>query len=118
MIEDGATDYITSAKIPLKDIQQKASKFIKQGNFLGMPRDYPNRNEIRWYGFNAFLGEKLKYHVVEEVAKNGKVSGRLIRQSILENDFEISDDVANVLPESTISILEKEIRRKKDFILH
>lgn len=112
MIEDGATDYITSAKIPLEEIQQKASKFIKQGNFLGMPRDYPNRNEIRWYGFNAFLGEKLKYHVVKEVAKNGKVSGRLIRQNILENDFEITDEVSNVLPESTVSILEKEIRRK------
>lgn len=112
MIEDGATDYITSAKIPLNEIQKKASEFIKQGNFLGMPRDYPNRNEIRWYGFNAFLGEKLRYHVTEEVTKNGKVSGRLIRQSILENDFRISDEVSNLLPESTVSILEKEIRRK------
>ena len=112
MMDDGVTDYITAATISFDEIKKKASKYIKQGNFLGMPRDYPNRNEIRWYGFNEFSSEKLNYHVVKEVSSNVKVSGRLIRQSIIENDLKITDEVAELLPDSTISILQKEIRRK------
>ena len=41
MYEDGATDYITSASISLDEIKNKAQKFVKQGNFVGMPKNYP-----------------------------------------------------------------------------
>lgn len=110
MIEDGVSDYITAATISLDEIKKKSEKFIKQENFLGMPQNYPNRNEIRWYGFNAFLGNKLNYHVINEIKKDDtKVSGRKIRQNILEN-LEITDEIANLLPETSIKILEKEIK--------
>ena len=58
MIDDGVTDYITSASISLNEIQKKAQKFIDEGNFVGMPKNYKNRNEIRWYALNEFLGSK------------------------------------------------------------
>lgn len=109
MIEDGATDYITSANIGLDEIAMKADKFIKQGNFLGMPKNYPNRNEIRWYAINEFLGSKLDFHVIKEVSKNGKVSGRFIRQAILDNDLVIDDEIRSLLPKVTVDVLEHEI---------
>ena len=65
MIDDGVTDYITSASISLNEIKSKAQKFIDEGNFVGMPKNYPNRNEIRWYAINEFLGSKLNYHIVK-----------------------------------------------------
>ncbi|MBR6993997.1 MAG: cytidyltransferase [Methanobrevibacter sp.] len=108
MIDDGVTDYITSASIPLDEIKSKAQKFIDEGNFVGMPKSYTNRNEIRWYAINEFLGSKLKYHVVKEFNKD-KYSGRLIRQSIIDNDMVISKDIKNLLPETTIEILQREI---------
>ena len=44
MIDDGVTDYITSASISLDEIKSKAQKFIDEGNFVGMPKSYTNRN--------------------------------------------------------------------------
>ena len=108
MIDDGVTDYITSASISLDEIKSKAQKFIDEGNFVGMPKHYTNRNEIRWYAINQFLGSKLEYHVVKELNKD-KYSGRLIRQSIIDNDMTITDDVKKVLPKSTVDILQREI---------
>ena len=108
MIDDSVTDYITSASIPLDEIKSKAQKFIDEGNFVGMPKSYTNRNEIRWYAINEFLGSKLKYHVVKEFNKD-KYSGRLIRQSIIDNDMVISKDIKNLLPETTVEILQREI---------
>ena len=108
MIDDGVTDYITSASISLDEIKSKAQKFIDEGNFVGMPKHYTNRNEIRWYAINQFLGSKLEYHVVKELNKD-KYSGRLIRQSIIDNDMKITDDVKKVLPKSTVDILQREI---------
>lgn len=108
MIDDGVTDYITSASISLDEIKSKAKKFIAEGNFVGMPKSYTNRNEIRWYAINEFLGSKLNYHVVKEFNKD-KYSGRLIRQSIIDNDMVISNDVKNLLPKTTVEILEREI---------
>lgn len=108
MIDDGVSDYITSASISLDEIKLKAQKFIDEGNFVGMPKSYPNRNEIRWYAINEFLGSKLNYHIVKEFNKD-KYSGRLIRQSIIDNDMVISSDVKKLLPESTVEILEREI---------
>ena len=108
MIDDGATDYITSASISLKEISKKAQKFIDEGNFVGMPKNYTNRNEIRWYALNEFLGSKLKFHIVKELEKE-KYSGRLIRQSIIDNDYVITSETKKLLPKSTVEILEREI---------
>ena len=110
MIDDGATDYITSASISLDEIAKKAQKFIKEGNFVGMPKNYTNRNEIRWYALNEFLGSKLKFHIVKELNKD-KYSGRLIRQSIIDNDYAITKEIEKLLPKSTVEILEKEIAK-------
>ena len=108
MIDDGVTDYITSASITLDEIKSKAQKFIDEGNFVGMPKSYTNRNEIRWYAINEFLGGKLNYHVIKELSKD-KYSGRLIRQSIIDNDLVISKDIKKLLPKTTVKILEREI---------
>ena len=108
MIDDGVTDYITSASISLDEIQNKAQKFIDEGNFVGMPKSYTNRNEIRWYALNEFLGSKLKFHVVKEFNKE-QYSGRKIRQSIIDNDMTVTDDVKKLLPKTTVEILEREI---------
>ena len=108
MIDDGVTDYITSASITLDEIKKKAQPFIDEGNFVGMPKSYTNRNEIRWYAINEFLGSKLNYHIVKEFNKD-KYSGRLIRQSIIDNDMTITDDVKKLLPKTTVEILEREI---------
>lgn len=108
MIDDGVTDYITSASISLDEIKSKAQKFIDEGNFVGMPKHYTNRNEIRWYALNEFLGSKLKFHIVEELDKS-KYSGRLIRQSIIDNGMTIPSKVYKLVPKTTCEILEREI---------
>ena len=108
MIDDGVTDYITSASISLNEIKSKAQKFIDEGNFVGMPKSYTNRNEIRWYAINEFLGSKLDYHIVKEFNKD-KYSGRLIRQSITDNDMTITDEVKKLLPKTSVEILQREI---------
>lgn len=112
MIDDGVTDYITSASISLSEIKSKAQKFIDEGNFVGMPKHYANRNEIRWYAINEFLGSKLNYHVVKEFDKE-KYSGRLIRQSIIDNDMNITDDVKKLLPKTSVEILQHEIDQER-----
>ena len=50
----------------------------------------------------------MNYHVVKEFNKE-KYSGRLIRQSIIDNDMVITDDVKELLPDTTVEILEREI---------
>ena len=108
MIDDGVSDYITSASIPLDEIKSKAQKFIDEGNFVGMPKSYTNRNEIRWYALNEFLGSKLEFHVVKELNKD-QYSGRLIRQSIIDNGMTIPSNVYKLIPKTTAEILQREI---------
>ena len=108
MIDDGVTDYITSASISLDEIKSKAQKFIDEGNFVGMPKNYTNRNEIRWYALNEFLGSKLDFHVVKELKKS-EYSGRLIRESIIDNGMTIPSKVYKLIPKTTAEILEREI---------
>lgn len=108
MIDDGVTDYITSASISLDEIKSKAQKFIDEGNFVGMPKSYTNRNEIRWYALNEFLGSKLEFHIVKELNKS-QYSGRLIRQSIIDNGMVIPSNVYKLLPKTTSEILQREI---------
>ena len=112
MIDDGVSDYITSASISLDEIKSKAQKFIDEGNFVGMPKSYTNRNEIRWYAINELLGSKLNYYVIKEFNKD-KFSGRLIRQSIIDNGMVITKDVRKLLPKTTVEILEREIEAGK-----
>lgn len=108
MIDNGVTDYITSASISLDEIKSKARRFIDEGNFVGMPKSYTNRNEIRWYALNEFLGSKLKFHIVKELNKT-QYSGRLIRQSIMDNGMVIPPEVYKVIPKTTAEILQREI---------
>lgn len=112
MINDGVTDYVTAADISLDEVKKYSKKFIEEGNFLGIPQDFPNRNVIRWYAINEFLGQKgknLNFHLIKELNAPRKISGRFIRKAILENDLIIPNNVKKILPKSTIEILEREI---------
>lgn len=115
MYENGVTDYVTAADISMDEIRNYAQRFIDEGNFLGIPQDFPNRNVIRWYAVNEFLSEKydekINFHVIAEVVSPRKISGRFIRKSILENNLTIPEEIRKLLPESTIEILEREIEK-------
>ena len=117
MHEDGVTDYITAADISLKEVQNYAERFIQEGSFLGMPQDFPNRNVIRWYAINEFLSKKfnrkIDFHLIPEVTQPKKISGRFIRKDILKNDMKISDEIKELLPKTTIEILEREIEAER-----
>ena len=109
MHEDGVTDYITAANITLEEVKNYAERFINEGSFLGMPQDFPNRNVIRWYAINEFLSKKfdhkIDFHLIPEVTKPTKISGRFIRKEIIKNDLKISKEIRELLPKTTIDIL-------------
>ena len=115
MHEDGVTDYITAANITLEEVKNYAERFINEGSFLGMPQDFPNRNVIRWYAINEFLSKKfdhkIDFHLIPEVTKPTKISGRFIRKEIIKNDLKISKEIRELLPKTTIDILEREIEK-------
>ena len=115
MIEDGVVDYVDAADVSTKKIQKYAASFAKRGIFSGIPRNLPNRNVIRWFAVNEFLykkyNRKMKFHIIPELKMDGKISGREIRAKIIENNFKIPDEVKEVLPDSTVKILEKEIKK-------
>jgi cytidyltransferase-like protein len=116
MLEDGVVDYVDAANVSPKSIQRYAAKFAKKGIFSGIPRSLPNRNVIRWFAVNEFLYKKyhrkLKFHIIPEEKVGGeKISGRVIRQEILENNMKIPESAAKFLPDSTIQILEEEIKK-------
>lgn len=117
MIEDGVVDYVDAANVSSEKIMKYAEKFIKKGIFVGIPRDLPNRNVIRWFAVNEFLKNKykrnMKFHIIPEFGSNGKISGREIRRSIIENDMEISEDIKDLLPKTTTQILKREIKKNK-----
>jgi len=115
MIEDGVVDYVDTANVSTDSIKKYASSFAKKGIFSGIPRNLPNRNVIRWFAVNEFLYKKykrnLKFHIIPEYKTIGeKLSGREIRREILENNMEIPENVAKLLPDSTVRIMEEEIR--------
>ena len=114
MIEDGVVDYVDAANVNPKSINKYSQKFVKQGIFVGIPRNLPNRNVIRWFAVNEFLykkyNKKMNFHIIPELEFDGKVSGREIRKSIIDNDMEIPEETKEFLPKSTIKILEKEIK--------
>lgn len=116
MIQDGVQDYVDAAEVSPSQIKKYASNFVKKGIFSGIPRGLPNRNVIRWYAVNEFLYQrfkrKMRFHFIPEAKIDGeKISGRIIRREILENNLKIPETVAELLPESTIGILEKEIEK-------
>lgn len=117
MIQDGVRDYVDAADVSPTQIKKYASRFVKSGIFSGIPRNLPNRNVIRWYAVNEFLGKvlgsKMEFHFIPE-SKVGeeKISGRIIRREIIENNMEIPYSVQELLPDPTIRILEEEIENK------
>ena len=115
MHEDGVTDYITAADISLEEVKSYAERFINEGSFLGMPQDFPNRNVIRWYAINEFLSKKfnhkIDFHLIPEVTKPTKISGRFIRKEILKNNLIITKEIRELLPKTTSDILEREIEK-------
>jgi predicted nucleotidyltransferase len=117
MIQDGVRDYVDAADVSPGQIKKYASRFVKSGIFSGIPRNLPNRNVIRWYAVNEYLGgvlgHKMEFHFIPE-SKVGdeKISGRIIRREIIENNMEIPYSVQKLLPDSTIRILEEEIENK------
>lgn len=115
MLEDGVIDFVDAADVSTSVIKKYASLFSKKGIFSGIPRNLPNRNVIRWFAVNEFLykkyGRKLKFHIIAEHKINGKVSGRDIRRRIIKNNLKIPEDVEKLLPDSTVKILKKEIKK-------
>ena len=116
MIEDGVVDYVDAADVSTARIKKYSSSFAKKGIFSGIPRNLPNRNVIRWFAVNEFLFKKykrnLKFHIIPEHKIAGeKISGRAIRRDIIENNMEISENVQKLLPNSTVKILEQEIKK-------
>ncbi|UTB33493.1 MAG: nucleotidyltransferase family protein [Methanobacterium sp. ERen5] len=116
MIEDGVVDYVDAADVSTSKIKKYASGFASKGIFSGIPRTLPNRNVIRWFAVNEFLkkkyGKNLKFHIIpEHKIKGDKISGRMIRREILENNMKIPEAIQKLLPDSTVRILEKEIKK-------
>jgi cytidyltransferase-like protein len=116
MIEDGVVDYVDAADVSTQRIKKYSSSFAKKGIFSGIPRNLPNRNVIRWFAVNEFLYKKyhrkLKFHIISEHKIDGeKISGRVIRREIIRNNMEIPYSVDKVLPDSTVKIIEKEIKK-------
>lgn len=116
MIEDGVTEYVDAANVSTPTIIKHAKKFAKQGTFVGIPQNLPNRNVIRWFAVNEFLYKKynrnMKFHIIPELEIDGKISGREIRKSILKNNLKLTDLAYEALPKSSIKILQKEIKNK------
>ena len=115
MIEDGVRDYVDAANVSTQKIISYAERFVKQGIFVGIPRNLPNRNVIRWFAVNEFLkgkyGKNMNFHIIPELESNGKISGREIRRTILENNMEIPENIKELLPKTTTRILEREIKK-------
>ncbi|MDR1819727.1 MAG: nucleotidyltransferase family protein [Methanobrevibacter sp.] len=115
MIEDGVVDYVDAADVSKKEIGDYSKRFVKQGIFIGIDRNLPNRNVIRWFAVNEFLKKKynrnMNFHIIPELKVNeSKISGRNIRNSITQN-MEIPEEIKDLLPKSTIKILEREIKK-------
>jgi len=113
MIEDGVVDYVDAADISTPRVEKLSAEYARKGIFSGIPRNLPNRNVIRWFAVNDFLYKKyhrkMKFHIIPEYKVGGeKISGRIIRQEILKNQLEIPGNIKQLLPSSTVEILEEE----------
>lgn len=115
MIEDNVVDYVDAADVSKTEIEDHSKKFVKQGIFIGIDRNLPNRNVIRWFAANEFLKRKynknMNFHLIPELKVKDKISGRDIRNRIIQNNMEIPEDIKELLPKSTVKILEREIKK-------
>lgn len=116
MLEDGVVDYVDAADISTAKVVKLSRKFARKGIFSGIPRNLPNRNVIRWFAVNEFLfgkyQRKMKFHIIPEYKMDGeKISGRIIRKEIIKNQLKIPKSVKNLLPPSTVDILEDEFQK-------
>jgi predicted nucleotidyltransferase len=115
MIENGVVDYVDAANVRKREIENYSKKFVNQEIFIGIDRNLPNRNVIRWFAVNEFLKKKynrnMSFHIIPEVKVEDKISGRNIRNRIIQNNMEIPEDIKELLPKSTIKILEREIKK-------
>lgn len=116
MIEDGVEDYVDAADISTKRVEKLSAEFARKGIFSGIPRNLPNRNVIRWFAVNDFLylkyHRKMKFHIIPEYKIGGeKISGRNIRSEIRKNQLKIPSHIKNLLPYSTVEILESEFEK-------
>lgn len=103
--------YIDASNISTLEIVKYAQKFVKRGIFVGILRNIPNCDVIRWFAVNEFLKKKynknMKFHIIPELEFDGKISGREIRKSILGNDMKIPEEVKELFPKTTTKILQK-----------
>ena len=54
----------------------------------------------------------MKFHIIPEYKMDGeKISGRIIRKEIIKNQLKIPKSVKNLLPPSTVDILEDEFQK-------
>ncbi|MDD1774726.1 MAG: nucleotidyltransferase family protein [Methanobacterium sp.] len=116
MIEDGVEDYVDAADISTPRVEKLSQEYARKGVFSGIPRHLPNRNVIRWFAVNDFLYKnykrKMKFHIISEYKMGGeKISGREIRKEITANQLKIPGNVKEMLPDSTVDIMEEEFEK-------
>jgi len=131
MANDGITDIMDAAAsfLPKEEIFKLAWKFAEKEMLMGIPREWPDRNLIRWIAANDLYGMKHKnkmgYHITPTYKiDNETVSGRYIRRVILQRD-RITAPVRHLIPPQTEKIIERELRegnipmgRDVDTLLH
>jgi cytidyltransferase-like protein len=114
MISEGVTDYVDAADVSVFEVEKYSRKFVDEGTFVGIDRNLPNRNVIRWFAVNEFLKKKynrnMNFHIIPELKVKDKISGRDIRNAIIANNREIPENIKDLLPKTTIKILEREKR--------
>lgn len=131
LANDGITDIMDAeaSHLPIDEIFRLARVFAEKEMLMGIPRDWPDRNLIRWIAANELYGMKKKkkmgYHVTPTYKiDNETVSGRYIRRAILENG-RITAPVRHLIPSQSEKIIERELRegnvqkgRDEDTLLH
>ncbi|MHC1605589.1 MAG: nucleotidyl transferase family protein [Candidatus Methanofastidiosia archaeon] len=131
MANDGITDIVDAATshLPFEKIVEVSKEFARKEMLMGIPRDWPDRNLIRWVAANEIYANKHKkrmnYHLIPTYKiDNETVSGRYIRKSILEKGKLIAP-VRHLLPKESQTIIERELKegnipqkRDIDTLLH
>lgn len=131
LANDGITDIMDAAAshLPREEIFRLARKFAEKEMLMGIPRDWPDRNLIRWIAANELYGlkhkKKMDYHITPTYKiDNETVSGRYIRKAILENG-RITAPVRHLIPSQTEKVIERELRegnlqkgRDADTLMH
>jgi len=116
LANDGMTDIMDAeaSHLPKEEIFRLASMFAEKEMLMGIPREWPDRNLIRWIAANDLYGmrhkRKMDYHITPTYKiDNETVSGRYIRKAILESG-RITAPVRHLIPSQTEKIIEREMR--------